>query len=376
MCSKKQEEIPMTSTGNKVSGVGIIGAGRVSRDHVYAIKNIPGLQLIGIADPDEARRTSFAHQHQCDAYADYRQLLARDDIDLILAGVPHWLHAPISLAALNAGKHVMVEKPMAMTIAEGEAMIETADKNGVQLMVGHTQHFFTANIAAKQLIDSGKIGAIVFATQMWYKPFGLPTRQPWMLDRAKGGGMLFMNGAHMVDCLLWFIGSELVAVKGSVTNTIVGQKADDSVIALLQFANGVYATVVHSCSKHPEHPPEQWLTGEIIGAEGRVKTIPYQGKAWLNTEDEYEPIELEKEAAKEKDIAAFVNTITGTPIDAPVAQSIIEEISGVTNEVAAFVTAIESGTEPPISNVHALAVIKALLAIEESARTGREARLR
>ena len=366
----------MTLTGNKVSGLGLIGAGRVSRDHVYAIQNIPGLQLIGVADLDESRRSEFAQRYQCDAYEDYRDLLVRDDIDLILAGVPHWLHAPISIDALNASKHVMVEKPMAMTVEECEAMIEAAEKNNVQLMVGHTQHFFPANIAAKDLIDQGEIGEIVMATQTWYKPFGLPTRQPWMLDRAKGGGMLMMNGTHMMDCLLWFIDSEVVAVKGNVTNKIVRQKADDSLIALLEFANGVYATVVHSCSKDPGHPPEQWLTGEIIGTEGSIKTIPYQGKAWLNTQDEYEPIELGTDLSREKDITAFVNERTGSPIDTPIAQSIIEEILGVTNEVAAFVKAIETGTEPPISNTHALAVIKSLLAIEESSRTGREVRLR
>lgn len=366
----------MAATGSKVSGVGIIGAGRVSRDHVYAVKNIPGLQLIGVADTDESRATGFAQQHQCAAYTDHRDLLARDDVDLILAGVPHWLHAQLSINALNAGKHVMVEKPMAMTLEECEAMMEAADKNGVQLMVGHTQHFFSANIAAKNLIDSGKIGEIVLATQTWYKPFGLPTRQSWMLDRAKGGGMLMMNVAHMMDCLLWFIGSEVVAVKGSVTNKIVRQKADDSIIALIQFANEVYATVVHSCSKCPEHPPEQWLTGEITGTEGSIKTIPYQGKAWLNIQDEYESIDIETDSSREKDITKFVNTQTGSPANTPVAQSIIEEISGVTIEIAAFVKAIETGTEPPISNKHALAVIEVILAIEESSHTGREVLLR
>ena len=99
----------MTSTGNKVNGVGIIGAGRVSRDHVYAVKNIPGLQLIGVVDPNEERSSRFAQQYQCDAYVDHRDLLVRDDVDVILAGVPHWLHATISIDALNAGKHVMAE---------------------------------------------------------------------------------------------------------------------------------------------------------------------------------------------------------------------------------------------------------------------------
>ena len=96
----------------------------------------------------------------------------------------------------------------------------------------------------------------------------------------------------------------------------------------------------------------------------------------MNTQDEYEPIELGTDLSREKDITAFVNERTESPADTPIAQSIIEEILGVTNEVAAFVKAIETGTEPPISNIHALSVIKSLLAIEESSRTGREVRLR
>jgi predicted dehydrogenase len=279
--------------------------------------------------------------------------------------------------ALNAGKHVMVEKPMAMTIEECQAMSAAAEQNSVQLMVGHTQHFFPANIATKALIDAGKIGDLVMATTTWYKPFGLASRPPWLLDRAKGGGMWLMNGAHIVDCLLWFVGSEVVAVKGSVTNRIMRQQADDSIIALIEFANGVYATVVHSGSKRPAPgPAEQWLTSVLTGTEGSLKTIPYQAKTWLNTEGEFEPVALETDAARAHAITTFVNMLTGSPAETPIAQSVIEEISGVTSEVAAFVQAIENGTEPPVSNAHALAVMEVILAVEESSRMGREVRLR
>ncbi len=98
--------------------------------------------------------------------------------------------------------------------------------------------------------------------------------------------------------------------------------------------------------------------------------------SWLNTEGEYEPTALEKDTSREKNITAFVNKRAGAPVNTPIAKSIIEEISGVTDEIAAFVKAIETRTEPPISNTHALSVIKSLLAIEGSSRTGREVRLR
>ena len=370
----------MGSQGSSVRGVGFFGAGRVSRDHVYAATRLPDLKLVGVAEPDEERRTLFAQRHGCDGYADHRDLLAREDVDLVLVGLPHYLHAPLTIDALNAGKHVMVEKPMAMTVEECEAMIEAADRNGVRLMVGHTQHFFPSNIAAKDLIDRGEIGEIVLATQTWSKPFGLAGRPPWLLDRSTGGGMWLMNGAHMLDCLLWFVGSEVVAVKGSVTSKIVQQEADDSIIALLEFANGVYATVVHSGSKRPvQPPPEQWLIGETTGTEGAVRTVPYQGEAWLNTEGDYEPVDLGDDGSRAAEVAAFLQATdpaTAPSSGAEVPRSAVEEMAGVASEVAAFIGAIESGAEPPVSNAHALAVMEAMLAVEESSRTGREVRLR
>lgn len=366
----------MPSKGKQIQGVGIVGAGRVSRDHAYAVENTSGLHLVGVADPMEEKSTAFGQKHRCEAYTDHRELLARDDLDLVLVGVPHGMHASVTVDVLNAGKHAMIEKPMAMTLDECEAMIEAADKNEVQLMVGHTQHFFPANLAVKRLIDEGAIGELVLANQFWYKPFGLAGRPPWMLDRTQGGGMWLMNGAHMVDCLLWFIGSEVVSVKGSVTNTIIEQKADDSILAFLEFASGVCATLAHSGSKRPEpSPPEQWMTTEITGTEGSLKVISYEGKAWLNTQGEYEPVTIDRDLDRERAIAAFVNTEAGKPEDAPIAQSTIEQVAGIMDEVRAFVGAIEAGVEPPVGNRHSAAVMEAVFAVEGSSRAGHEVKL-
>ena len=366
----------MAPQNGEVTGVGILGAGRVSRDHGYAVKNTPGLELVAVADPDGDRCGSFAQQQGCAAHTDHHELLARDDVDLVLAGLPHWLHAQVTIDALNAGKHVMAEKPMAMTVEECRAMVEAAEKNGVRLMVGHTQHFFPANIAVKELIDGGKIGDIVLGTQAWHKPFGLAGRPPWMLDREKGGGMWLMNGAHMLDCLIWFIGSPVVAVKGCVTNRIVGQKADDSIIAFLEFANGVCATLAHSGSKRPDPPPpEQYMATEIVGTEGSARVISYEGKAWVNTQGDDEEVPVGRDTDAEQAIVRFLNEKAGASPGTPVAQSAIEQVKGITDEIAAFVRSIDTGAETPVSNAHSLAVMEAVLAVEESSRTGREVRL-
>ena len=367
----------MNSTEKKALGVGIIGAGRVSRDHAYAVQRHAGLQLVGVAEPDEEKRSRFVQRYRCDACANHRDLLAKDGVDMVLVGVPHWLHAPVVKDVLNAGVHCMVEKPMAMTVEECRGMVAAAEENGVRLMVGHTQHFFPANIAVKGLVARGEIGEIVIAAQAWYKPFGLAGRPPWMLDREKGGGMWLMNGAHMLDCLMWFVDSEVAAVKGSVTNKIVKQKADDSIVAFIEFTSGVCATLAHSGSKRPEPPPpEQWFTTEVTGTEGSARVISYEGKAWVNTQGEDKPVTQQRNAEQEQAVRAFLNAEAGRTADAPMAQSAIEQTSGIVDEVAAFAEAVALGYEPPVSNRHALAVMATILAVEESSRTGREVRLR
>ena len=318
-------------------GVGIFGAGRVSGGH-------PGLKLIGVVEPDEERRSRFTQRHECEGFASHRDMLERDDIDLILVGLPHWLHAPLSIDALNAGKHVMVEKPMACTLEECDAMIDAADRNGVRLMVGHTQQFFAVNRLFKGMIERGELGEIVLAHQTWFKPFGIESRPPWFLDREKGGGMWLMNGAHMVDLLVWLIQSRPVSVKGKVTNRIYQQKADDSTSAIIEFENGVYATIAHSGFKPTGAGHGEELSTELVGTEAVVKMLSYQNKGFRMVGGAYEPVE-------------------------------VPERSGIVEEVGAFVDAIQNDAPSPISNDHARIVMEALLAVEESSRTGREVRL-
>jgi len=360
----------------RVSGIGILGTGRVSRDHAYAVAHVPNVALVAAADPDEGRCRVFAGKHGCDGHTNHAELLARDDVDLVLAGVPHGMHGELVVEALEAGKHVLVEKPMAITLEECDAMVAAAERNGVRLMVGHTQRFFPANVAVKRLIDEGKIGDPVMVQQWWHKPFGLAGRPPWMLDRAQGGGMWLMNGAHMLDILLWFVPSPLVSVKGMVTSKIVEQQADDSVLAFFEFENGVCATLAHSGCKRPEPPPaEQYLTTETVGTEGTAGLVSYEGHGWINTDGEDVPVRPARDQDRVREVAAFLNREAGKPEDAPIAQSALEQTSGILDEVAAFVASVEADEDPPVSVQHARDVVEAILAVEESSRTGREVRM-
>ena len=321
-------------------GVGIIGGGRVAHAHARATAtNGATLALRGIAEVDPTRAAGLGERYDCPSYTDYHALLAQPDIHLVTIALPNVLHAPAAMDAMAAGKHVFVEKPMALTLEECDAMIAAAGKAGVKLMVGHTQHFFALNLAAHRTISEGQLGPLAMLTDTWYKPFGLHLRLPWFLDRAQGGGMWQMNGAHMVDRMLWFADSPVVAVKAHIANPLLKQGADDSALAFLQHANGLCSTIVHAGYRAGD---ERW-EGEFVCADGMLKlsTFPPNAGLWVARAERYEPVEVAPNDPFSLEFELF-------------ARSILDD------------------TPEPIAPTYARHVVQVLLAAEESARTGRE----
>src|SRR5215216_5932708 len=133
-------------------GVGIIGASRVAPEHARAVAADSRTRLVAIADPDTGRAERIAEEHGCEVVSDYRDLLKRSDVSVVMLGLPNDLHAPIGIEALQAGKHVFVEKPMANTLEECDRMLEAAQQRGVQVFVGHSQRFYAATVAARDAV--------------------------------------------------------------------------------------------------------------------------------------------------------------------------------------------------------------------------------
>jgi predicted dehydrogenase len=327
-------------------GVGIIGFGRVGHGHVRAAQNVPDVRLVAVAELDEQRRRMAAEIGCCETVADYRALLDRPDVHIVMIGLPHWLHERVALDAAQAGKHIFVEKPMAMEVDECDRMIEATRRAGVKLMVGHSQHYNAYNRLAKQLIDSGELGELVYMTLHWSKPLGLESRPAWGMDRSKGGGMLQMNGAHMIDVMRWFAGQPIVAVKGRVGNFIFGDrvKADDSFIGLLEFEGGLQATIQHAAYlngvEHYQH--------DVVGSRAMLKVASYppQQGCWVSRK------------------GAWV------PLEPPKGQRL-----GMAGELADLVQAIVDDREPPITGEYGREIVAAMSALEQSTSTGREVRL-
>jgi predicted dehydrogenase len=325
-------------------GIGIIGAGRVSGGHAQASRTLPQTRLVGVAEVDPERRAAFAARYEVPGYEQHRALLQAKDVDAVVVALPHWLHAEVACAALAAGKHVLVEKPMAMTVAECDAMLAAARSAGRKLMVGHHHHFTAVNRAAKALLDSGELGTIVMATDTWFKPFfGREKRPPWFLDAAKGGGMWPMNGSHMIDRMIFFTGSDVVAVKAMVGTYFFDQPATDAGLALLQFRSGAYATIVHA--GYRDHCGVERFEAEITATQGQIR---FDGRRlWRAQEDQY----VEVEVANPTSLPPFAV------------------------QMAAFADAIQNDVEPPVPGEYGRQVVRVLTACEESGRTGREVRL-
>ena len=321
-------------------GVALVGAGRVSAGHVRAITATDGVRLAAVADIDQARAESLAASQGCPAHGDYREALARDDVQIVMVGLPSGLNARVTLHACAAGKHVFVEKPMAPTVGECDQMIAAAAGSGVQLLVGHTQRYFATTRAARDLIQGGSLGSPIIATDTWYKPFGIESRPPWFLDRAQGGGMWLMNGAHMIDRTCWVLGSEVAAVKAWIGNPIHEVAADDASLAILQLRNGTHLTIAHAGYKQGVPRCEV----EITCTAGMLLFDSYSNQLAVGNGGQYEPVDIERVDPFAAEVANLVGTIHGR----------------------------EALDVPPAWARH---IVEVMTACEESSRSGREVRI-
>jgi phthalate 4,5-cis-dihydrodiol dehydrogenase len=320
-------------------GVGIVGLGRISRGHAQAIRQAEGVRLVAACDIDPERVARFTAEWGCAGTQDIRQLLERRDVDIVLLLLPHGLHEEATIQAAQAGKHIMVEKPMAMDVAACDRMIAAARAAGVQLFVAHTERFIAATRTAKRLLEEGRLGAPVLATDTWYQPFRRETRQPWMLDRARGGGFLQMAGSHMIDRLVYLLGSPVANVRAVVRTAYHPDiRCDDAVLAFLQLRSGVPATFgTVSYRDHPDAGVEAHGV-EILCEDGMLK-VEHRRRVWVSKNGRYEEVPVEQENAFKLEWELFARSIA-------------------------------EGKEPPVPVEHARHVVAVMEACERSSETG------
>ena len=256
-------------------GFGIIGCGVISKFHIHAIEAIEEAELIGVYDPYAPARERAADEYKVQAFASQEELLGCDDIDVVCVLTPSGLHFPIAMAALEAGKHVVVEKPMALTLADADTLIEKAESLNLKVCVISQLRFSAAVQAVRKALEEGLFGRIVSASlsMKYYREEEYYTssswRGTWKMD---GGGALMNQGIHGVDLLQYLVGP-VKRLRGICKTQTRPMETEDSAAAVLEFANGAVGTLEGSTTCYPGYPRRMEICGDkgsVVLEEGHI----------------------------------------------------------------------------------------------------------
>lgn len=326
--------------------IGVVGYGAWGRLHAAAVARIAGLTLAGIVAPSEASARAAAGAHPgVPVYRQLADLLADPSVELVDIVVPSHLHAEMALAALAAGKHVLLEKPLATNVADGERIVRAAEASGLYLGVGHEFRLSAQWRRVKELIDEGAIGTPRFANfALFRRPFRHGSGG-WRYDAARVGSWILEEPIHFFDLLLWYFApcGSPVEVEAFAVPAAAGERMHDVFTALLRFADGGYA-VFSQCLAGFEHS----VTLELAGDGGAIRTW------WTGTMDR----------TLHPDFAFRVQRRGTTEVEAVTIER-SGEVFELEEELRRLIDDVPRRT-PPVSAGEALRALKLCLAAERS----------
>ena len=235
--------------------VGVIGCGSIAKyRHFPEYHTHPDVDISSVCDVVIERAQAVAQTYGVKAYTDYMDLLNDKQINAVSICVPNVFHAPMAIAALQAGKHVLCEKPMATTLEEAERMNETANASGKILMIGHNQRLVPSHQKAKEMISQGKLGKIYsFRTSFGHsgpEGWSVDGKDSWFFKKSEAGiGAMADLGVHKADLLRFLLGEEIIEVAGFVeTSAKKETNVDDTAVCILRTESGIIGTLAASWS--------------------------------------------------------------------------------------------------------------------------------
>ncbi len=234
--------------------VGLIGCGKVGQIHASALRGVAEAELTAVCDVSAERVRAFADRYGAHGYTDVNEMLSEGKVEAVLIGTPHPLHATPAIRAAEAGVHVLVEKPLAATLADCDAMLAAANRAGVVLGVISQRRLYEPVRRMKEAIDAGKIGrpALGVFTMYSWRESSYYQSDPWRGKwDSEGGGVLVNQSPHQLDLLRWFMGpvAEVSGYWANVNHPSV--EVDDTAVAVLRFQNGGLGAIVTSVAQKP-----------------------------------------------------------------------------------------------------------------------------
>ena len=325
----------------------VVGLGWPGMQHLKGYTADPRSEVIAICDLDEKHVRQVASEHNIpNTYISHLEMLENQDIDAVSVCLPNFLHAPIAVDALNAGKHVLCEKPPARSAQEAKAMAEAAIENEKTLMYALVQRFDGSTQRLKQLIREGELGEIYFGKAGYVRRRGIPIgKEGWFVDKERaGGGALIDIGVHALDCVWWLMNSPRpVEVMGTsythfkhLVPDDVKYNVDDATFAQIRFENG--ATIILETTWALNLPGDNYI--KVAGTKAGATLSPFT----LYTE------------------------MDGKELDKPLNAS---SINSFDEEVKHFVECIVDGKEPISSAEQGIMLMQMLDGIYESSEKGR-----
>ncbi|HWZ71509.1 MAG TPA: Gfo/Idh/MocA family oxidoreductase [Casimicrobiaceae bacterium] len=258
--------------------VGIAGLGRAFTLMLPTLVADERVELVAAADPRSEATQRFAADFGARTYDAVEALCANPDVEVVYVATPHQHHAAHVAMATSHGKHVLVEKPMAITLAECRQMIAAAERAGVCLVVGHSHSFDRPILRAREIIVSGAVGAVRMINAQYYTDFLYRPRRPEELVTARGGGVVFSQGAHQIDIVRLLGGGRVRSVRALTGAWNRNRPTEGAFAALLSFDDGAFASILYSGYAHFDSDE---LCGGI-GELGASKLASQYGSARRN----------------------------------------------------------------------------------------------
>jgi predicted dehydrogenase len=345
-------------------GCAIVGCGMIAHFHARALAEVPGAKLLALVtrNPAHAQTVAEAAGVPCAIYGDLAQALARPDVHIVTITTPSGAHLDPAVAAAKAGKHVVVEKPLEITLDRCDRIIDACQKAGVKLCTIFPSRFGDANRALKAAVEAGRFGRLTLGetTCKWWRPQSYYDEGGWKGTQALDGGGALMNQAiHNVDLLQWLMGP--VTHISGFTATLAHERieVEDTAVACLRFANGALGVIQATTSVHPGLPKTVAVHGD-------------RGTAVIEQDDvlrwDFTPETPEDGRIKER-FAQKTGASGGASNPAAISHQ------GHARQLADFVAAIQAGREPLVDGREGRKAVEIILGIYRAAASGRTVEL-
>lgn len=353
---------------NSPYNIAILGCGKVAHLHAQAIQNLPNANLAAVWSRTKKNAVGFAMQYETKAFENIAQMVDSAQIDLVIVCTPHPFHRQPAVEAASAGAHILVEKPLASTLEDVNAIIDACKNSGVKLGVVSQRRWYAPVMRVKKAIEAGKIGKPVFGTvnMLGWRDKNYYDADAWRGTwKMEGGGVLVNQAPHQLDLLLWYMGEidEVYGLWKNLNHPYI--EVEDTAVAIIKFKNGGIGNIIVSNSQKPGIYGKVHVHGENGASVGVQTDGGAMFVAGMSTVLEPPVNDLWTVPGEEKKLAKWVKK------DSEFFKSIDPTVFYMERQIEDFLDALENDREPLVTGYDGRRTVELFTAIYRSTRENR-----